>query len=76
MSISIKCEKNTSVIAAIKQVRFLPHEALINIYRALIESTIRYYCSVLDNCDAKLMNRVQKIQHRAARIITSAKPDA
>ena len=74
--IHIMCKKISSAIAALWQVRFLPREALLCIYRALIESRIRYCCTIWGNCNAKLKNRVQKLQNRAARIITNAKPDA
>ena len=74
--IHIMCKKISSAIAALRQVRFLPREALLSIYRALIESRIRYCCTIWGNCNAKLKNRVQKLQNRAARIITNAKPDA
>ena len=70
------CKKISSAIAALRQVRFLPREALLSIYRALIESRIRYCCTIWGNCNAKLKNRVQKLQNRAARIITNAEPDA
>ena len=69
-------QKISSAIAALRQVRFLPREALLSIYRALIESRIRYYCTISGNCNAKLKNRVQKLQNKAARIITNAKHGA
>ena len=74
--IHILCKKISSAIAALRQVRFLPREALLSIYRTLIESRIRYCCTIWGNCNAKLKNRVQKLQNRAARTITNAKSDA
>ena len=52
--IHIMCKKISSAIAALRQVRFLRREALLSIYRALIESHIRYCCTIWGNCNAKL----------------------
>ena len=50
----------------------LPKEALLAIYRSLIESHLRYGISVWGNCGDTLLTRLQKIQNRAARIITGS----
>ena len=55
--IHIMCKKISSAIATLRQVRFLPREALLGIYRALIEYRIRYCCTIWGNCNAKLKNR-------------------
>ena len=50
----------------------LPKEALLAIYLSLIESHLHYGISVWGNCGDTLLTRLQKIQNRAARIITGS----
>ena len=49
---------------------YLPLEVLQTLYRALIECHFRYGDIVWGNCGETLLNKLQKIQNRAARIIT------
>ena len=50
--------------------------SLINLYRSIIEPHFRYCCSVWGCCSSTDKNRLQKLQNRAARIITCSRFDA
>ena len=61
-------KKVASVIAAIKRVRnFVPRETFLTIFCALLQPRVKYCSTVWANCNKSL----QKLQNRAARIITS-----
>ena len=49
---------------------FVPRSILVTIYKSLILPYLDYYCLVWDNCSNYLLDNLQKIQNRAARIIT------
>ena len=67
------CKKVASGITAIKCVRnFVPRETLLTIFRALLQPRFKYCSTVWANCNKGL----QKLQKRAARIITSLNYDA
>ena len=55
---------------------YLPLEVLQTLYRSLIECHFRYGDIVWGNCGETLLNKLQKIQNRAARIITGSDYDA
>ena len=55
---------------------YLPLEVLQTLYRSLIECHFRYEDIVWGNCGETLLNKLQKIQHRAARIIAGSDYDA
>ena len=62
------CKKVASGITAIKCVRnFVPRETLLTIFSALLQPRFKYCSMVWANCNKGL----QKLQNRAARIITS-----
>ena len=63
------CKKVASVITAIKRVRnFVPrNSAFLTIFCALLQPRFKYCSTVWANCNKGL----QKLQNRAARIITS-----
>ena len=49
---------------------FIPNQKLISIYKSLVLPQF-YYCSLLwENCSVQLLEKLQKMQSRAARIIT------
>ena len=62
--------KISSALIAIKQVRFLPRESLIIFYHSLAESRLRYCNAVWGNCGTSLKDQLQRLQDRAARIVT------
>ena len=55
---------------------YVPLEVLETLYRALIECHFGYGDIVWGNCGETLLNKLQKIQNRAARIITGSDYDA
>ena len=66
-------KKYNSSFSALRSSRgSLPKEALLAIYRSLIESQLHYAISVWCNWGDTLLTRLQKMQNRAARIITGS----
>ena len=66
-----------AAIGALKRVRpFISTASATLIYQALIQPHFDYCSSVWDGCSAKLSNKMQKLQNRAARIITKSKYDS
>ena len=66
-----------SGIGAIKRIRpFVPPSPLHYIYNALIQSHFDYCILVWGNCGKTLFDRLQKLQNRAARILTFSSCDA
>ena len=58
-------------IGAIKRVRdFLPRTTLHTIYNALVQPHFDYCNVVWGNCGATLHDKLQKLQNRAARVLT------
>jgi len=65
------CKKVGKSIYGLKQVRdFVPVDTLIIMYKALIQPTFDYCDLVWSNLNKGLADRLQKLQNRAARIIT------
>ena len=70
------CKKIASAIGAIKRVKpFVPQSILLNIYYSLVQSHFDYCSLVWGNCGKTLSNKLQKLQNRAARVITSSNFD-
>ena len=67
-----KSAKNIgSSIAALKRVRqFVPPSTLLCIYNALIQLHFDYRSVVRGNSSLKLSDKLQKLQNRAARVLT------
>ena len=65
------------IISAMKRIRnFVPCEILLTIYNSLIQPHFDY-CSVVWGCCSKgLSQKLQKLQNRAARIITFSNYDS
>ena len=51
---------------------FLPFSALTSLYTSIIEPHFRYCCSVWGCAGTTEINRLQKLQNRAARIVTNS----
>ena len=69
-------KKIASAIGAIKRVKpFVPQSTLLNIYNSLVQSHFDYCSLVWGNCGKTLSNKLQKLQNRAARVITSSSYD-
>ncbi|KXJ26883.1 putative RNA-directed DNA polymerase from transposon X-element [Exaiptasia diaphana] len=74
-------KKISSAIGALKRVRcFIDQATAAKIYKAIIEPHFNYCSPVFDGISQKLDDKLQKLQNRAARIVTrssfdeSAKP--
>ena len=66
------CKKIASAIGAIRRVKpFVPQSTLLNVYNSLVQSHFDQ-CSLWGNCGKTLSNKLQKLQNRAARVITSS----
>lgn len=65
------CKKISQAIFGLKLARpFVPRDILILIYKALVQPHFDYCDVVWGNCNKGLTDRLQKLQNRAARVIT------
>ena len=70
-------KKIASGIGAIKKIRYFVSTPSLNcIYNALIPSQFDYCNIVWGNCGKTLFDRLQKLQNRAARVLTFSRYDA
>ena len=53
----------------------VPSTTLINLYKSIVEPHFRYCCSVWGCCSSIEKTRLQRLQNRAARIITGGRYD-
>ena len=53
----------------------MPQSTLLNIYNSLVQPHFDCYSLVWGNCGKTLSNKLQKLQNRAARVITSSNFD-
>ena len=67
-SIVSKSSKGIGMIRRIK--KFVPQSTLLKVYNAIVLSHFDYCSLVWDNCSDYLLNKLQKLQNRAARVIT------
>jgi hypothetical protein len=67
-SIVSKSSKGIGMIRRIK--KFVPQSTLLKIYNSIVLSHFDYCSLVWDNCSDYLLNKLQKLQNRAARVIT------
>ena len=54
---------------------FLPEETLKTLYTGIAEPHFRYLCSVWGCCGVTVINQLQKLQNRAAHIVTGSNFD-
>ena len=71
--IQLLSTKIASAISAIKRANFLPKKSLITLYQSLVEPRLRYCNTVWGNCGEALIDKLQKLQNRAARVVTKTK---
>ena len=71
--VSKKINKNIGVMKHIKSC--VPKESLIMVYRSLVEPYFRSCNSVWGNCGQTLLNRLQALQDRAARVVNGVSFD-
>lgn len=70
------CKKIASGIGALKRIRpFVPHSTLQSIFNSLIQPHFDYCSAVWGTCNKTLANRLQKLQNRAARVLTFSSYD-
>ena len=70
------CRKVGSGIGIIKRVKpFVPSQTLQNLYNSLVLPYFDYCSPLWDNCGSMLKEKLQKLQNRAARIMTGANYD-
>ena len=67
-SITTRASKGLGMLRRMKP--FVPRSILVMVYKSLILPYLDYCCLVWDNCSNYLLDNLQKIQNRAARIIT------
>ena len=71
------CKKIASGIGALKRIRpFVPYYTLLSIYKSLLQPHFDYCSVVWGNCSKTLSSKLQKLQNRAARILTYSSFDA
>ena len=64
------CKKVSAGIAAIRRLKpYVTRETLVSAYYALVQPYFDYCCLVWEPIGAKLSNRLQSLQNRAARVI-------
>ena len=69
-------KKISSAIGALKRIRpFISESTALQIYQALILSHFDYCSPVWDKLSVTLSDKLQKLQNRAARVITSSSYD-
>ena len=70
------CKKVASGIGALKRIRpFVQPSTMQLIYNCLVQPYFDYCCVVWDSCGSTLANKLQKLQNRAARVLTSSNYD-
>ena len=73
-TISRRVSRAIGVLKHAKQ--FLPLNVMKNLYRRIVEPHFRYCSSVWGCCSTTDINRLQKLQNRAVRVITNSAFDA
>ena len=56
--------------------KYLPLDTVKNMYTSIVEPHFRNCCSVWGCCGETLLDKLQKLQNRAARIVTNSSYDA
>ena len=68
------CKKASAGIGAIRRLKpFVPTTSLTAIYKALVQPYFDYCFPLWDTCGKVQRDKLQKLQSRAARVITEAK---
>ena len=72
-TLNISHQKVARAIGFLKCIKdFIPRNCLSNLYRSIVEPYFRYCCSVWGCCSSTEKDGLQKLQNRAARIITGS----
>ena len=72
-AVSLKVSRGLGILKHAK--KFLPFSALTSLYTSIVEPHFRYCCSVWGCAGTTKINRLQKFQNRAARIVTNSSFD-
>ena len=73
----VLCAKVSRAVGFLKYAKkLLPQETLSHIYKGIIEPYFHYCCSVWASCGEARRLALQKLQNRAARIVTNSSYDA
>ena len=71
--ISSVSKKVSSGIGVIKKIKpFVPTSNLLSVYQSIVEPYLDYSSVVWDDISDQLTDKLQKLQNRAARVITGA----
>ena len=73
---TIKTKANRALVLIKYSKKYLPSDVLNKMYRGIVEPHLSYCCSVWGCCSEAKLDILQKIQNRAARIVTSSPHDA
>ena len=73
-AISSKVSKALGLLKHAK--KFLPASSLRSLYLSIVDPHFRYFCSVWGCCGSSTLLQLQKLQNRAARILTNSAFDA
>ena len=71
------CSKISRALGFLKYAKkFVLKDTLIKMYHGIVELLFRYCCSVWGGCGETRLQTLQKLQNRAARIVTNSSYDA
>ena len=73
---AIKTKANRALGLIKYSKKYLPSDVLNKMYRGIVEPHLSYCCSVWGCCSESKLDVLQKIQNRAARIVTGSPYDA
>ena len=73
---TIKTKANRALGLIKYSKKYLPSDVLKKMYRGIVEPQLSYCCSVWGCCSNSKINILQKIQNKAARIVTNSPYDA
>ena len=75
--IKVFSSKRLKAVGLLKQAKtFLPESSLRSLYFSIVEPHFRYCCSVWGCSSLNKLLKLQKLQNRAARILTNSAFDA
>ena len=69
-----KISRGIGILRYAKQ--YLPPTTIETMYRSLVEPYFRYCCPVWGNAGVSIIGKLQKLQNRAAKLITNSPFDA
>ena len=74
---TVSAKVSRAVVGFLKHAKnFLPRDSLKTLYTGIVEPHFRYCCSVWGCCGSTEINKLQKLQNRAARIVTNSSFDS